>query len=238
MAITPDGKTLYDVSWGKGGEPPSYVIPISTATNTPGKPIKIQSTDATEILMNPDGKTVYAIGQTATDTTEVVPISTATNTPGQPGTAYGAEGGLAITPDGQAIYFADRALKDLNRVIPFSTAAKTAGKLIKIDGMASAIAVAPDGSTAYVASQLSQKPTAICTGETGVVTPISTATNRPGRPVRVACDPYAVVVTPDGKTVWVGSSKWVTPISTATNQAGTPITFRGSFVAMVVGVAP
>ena len=238
MAITPDGKTLYDVSWGKGGEPPSYVIPISTATNTPGKPIKIQSTDATEILMNPDGKTVYAIGQTATDTTEVVPISTATNTPGQPGTAYGAEGGLAITPDGQAIYFADRALKDLNRVIPFSTAAKTAGKLIKIDGMASAIAVAPDGSTAYVASQLSQKPTAICTGETGVVTPISTATNRPGRPVRVACDPYAVVVTPDGKTVWVGSSKWVTPISTATNQAGTPITFRGSFVAMVVGVTP
>src|ERR1700728_531270 len=46
MAITPDGKTLYDISSGKGNEPPSYVIPISTATNTPGKPIKIQSSDA------------------------------------------------------------------------------------------------------------------------------------------------------------------------------------------------
>jgi DNA-binding beta-propeller fold protein YncE len=238
MAITPDGKTLYDISWGKGSEPPSYVIPISTATNTPGKPIKIQSTDATEILMNPDGKTVYAIGQSATDTTEVVPISTATNTPGQPGTAYGAAGGLAITPDGQAIYFADKALKDLDRVIPFSTSANTAGKLIKVDGMASAIAVTPDGNTAYVASQLSQKPAVTCTGQTGVVTPISTATNRPGHPVRVACDPYAIVVTPDGKTVWVGSSNWVTPISTATNKAGTPIRFRGSLVAMVVGVTP
>ncbi len=214
------------------------MIPISTATNTPGKPIKIQSTNAYDIVMGPNGKTVYAIGRSATGTTEVVPISTATNTAGQPGTAYGAAGGLAITPDGQAIYFADKALKDLDRVIPFSTAANTAGKLIKVDGMASAIAVTPDSSTAYVASQLSQKPAVTCTGQTGVVTPISTATNRPGRPVRVACDPYAVVVTPDGKTVWVGSSNWVTPFSTATNKAGTPITFRGSFVAMVVGVTP
>jgi DNA-binding beta-propeller fold protein YncE len=238
MAITPDGKTLYDISWGKGSEPPSYVIPIATATNTPGKPIKIQSTDATEILMNPDGKTVYAIGRSATDGTEVVPISTATNTPGKPGTAYGAAGGLAITPDGRAIYFADKALKDLDRVIPFSTAANTAGKLIKVDGMASAIAVTPDGNTAYVASEPSQEPAVTCTGQTGVVTPISTVTNRPGRPVRVPCDPYAVVVTPDGKTVWVGSSNWVTPISTATNKAGTPITFRGSLVAMAVGVTP
>jgi DNA-binding beta-propeller fold protein YncE len=238
MAITPDGKTLYDISWGKGMEPPSYVIPISTATNTPGKPIKIQTTNATEILMNPDGKTVYAIGQSATGSTEVVPISTATNTPGRPGTAYGAAGSLAITPDGQAIYFDDKALKDLDRVIPFSTAANTAGKLIKVDGMASAIAVTPDGNTAYVASEPSQKPAVTCTGQTGVVTPISTASNRPGRPVRVACDPYAVVVTPDGKTVWVGSSNWVTPISTATGQPGTPITFRGSLVAMIVGVTP
>ena len=84
MAITPDGKTLYDISWGPRARASSYVIPISTATNTPGKPIKIQSTDAFEILMNPDGKTVYVIGRSATGTTEIVPISTATNTPGEP----------------------------------------------------------------------------------------------------------------------------------------------------------
>jgi DNA-binding beta-propeller fold protein YncE len=77
-----------------------------------------------------------------------------------------------------------------------------------------------------------------CTGQTGEVTPISTATNLPRRPIRVACDPYAVAVTPDGKTVWVGSRNWVTPISTATNTAGKPIKFRGSLVAMVVAVTP
>jgi hypothetical protein len=34
LAITPDGKTVYAATWGK-------VIPISTATSTPGKPIHI-----------------------------------------------------------------------------------------------------------------------------------------------------------------------------------------------------
>jgi DNA-binding beta-propeller fold protein YncE len=145
-------------------------------------------------VMNPDGKTVYAIGQSATGTTEVVPISTATNTPGQPGTAYGAAGGLAITPDGQAIYFADKALKDLDRVIPFSTAANTAGRLIKVDGMASAIAVTPDGNTAYVASELSEKPAVTCTGQRGVVTPISTATGKVGKPIKFRGGLVAIMV--------------------------------------------
>ena len=233
MAITPDGKTLYDVSWTRRG--PSYVIPILTATNTPEKPIKIQNADTVGVLMNPDGKTVYAFAQSTTGTTEIVPISTATNTPRKAVSTGQTDGAVAIAPGGQVLYLIDYGP---NGVIPFSTTTNTAGKLIKVDGMPSAIAFSPNGNTAYVASEPSQKPAVTCTGQTGVVTPISTATNRPGRPVRVACDPYAVVVTPDGKTVWVGSSNWVTPISTSTNKAGTPITFRGSFVAMVVGVTP
>jgi DNA-binding beta-propeller fold protein YncE len=234
MAITPNGKTLYDVSFNGKSRGPSYVIPISTATNTAGKPIKIQNADTIGILMNPNGRTAYDIGQSMTGT-EIIPIATATNTPGKPVSTDQSDGAVAIAPDGRALYLVNYGP---NGVIPFSTAANTAGKLIKVDGMASAIAVTPEGNTAYVASELSQKPAATCTGQTGVVTPISTATNRPGIPVRVACDPYAVVVTPDGKTVWVGSRDWVTPISTATNKAGTPITFRGALVAMVVGVTP
>jgi DNA-binding beta-propeller fold protein YncE len=237
MAITPDGKTLYVVSSENALTGPSYVIPVSTATNKAGEPIKVQSADVWDLTMNPDGSTVYGIGGSSA-ATEIVPISTATNTPGEPGTAYDAAGDLAITPDGQTIYLDDKNLKDLDRVIPFSTAANTAGKLINIDGMAGPIAVTPDGSTAYVASQRWQKPAASCTGQTGVVTPIPTATNLPGRPIRVACDPHAIAVTPDGKTVWVGSQSWVTPISTATNTPGKPITFRGGLVAIVIGRTP
>lgn len=237
MAITPNGKTLYAISTGNRRGPPSYVIPISTATNTPGKRIEIQSPYVDEIVMNPDGSTVYAIGGSAA-TTEVIPISTATNTPGEPGTVYGAGGAVTLAPDGQTLYFANNAVNDQDRVITFSTATGTAGKLIKVDGVVYAVAVAPDGKTAYVTSEPVQKPSATCTGQMGVVTPVSTATNRPERPVRVACYPDAVAVSPDGKTVWVGSSNWITPISTATDKAGKPIAFRGPFAAMVVGKAP
>jgi DNA-binding beta-propeller fold protein YncE len=237
MAITRDGKTLYVVS-NPAGTGPSYVIPISTATNTPGKPIKIQSANV-EIVMNPDGTAVYAIGGSSAGT-EIIPISTATNTPGKPSNVGGAAEALAFTRGGQILYLVRYGITPgPSGVIPFSAATNTAGKLIKVNGMVSAIAATPDGNTAYAASEPRQNPAVVnCTGRTGEVTPISTVTKLPGRPIRVACDPYALAVTPDGKTVWVGSRNWVTPISTATNTAGQPIKFRGAFVAMVVALSP
>ena len=60
-----------------GEGPTGRVIPISTATGTPGKPIFIGV--GTAMAITPHGKTVYAAALN-----KVVPISTATNTPGQP----------------------------------------------------------------------------------------------------------------------------------------------------------
>jgi len=237
MAITPNGKTLYTVSSKLPFTGPSYVIPISTATNKPGKPIRIRDGAAIAVLMNPDGRTVYAFAQSTTGI-EVIPIATATNTPGKPVSVSG-NAPLAITPNGQILYVVKYSIKTVTSgLIPFATATNTPEKQIKIDGWPYAIAVTPDGGTAYVASQPRQASGPGCTGQTGLVTPISTATNRPGRPIRVACDPFALVVTPDGKTVWAGSRNWVTPISTATGKPGMPLTFRGSFVAIVIGPSP
>jgi DNA-binding beta-propeller fold protein YncE len=72
--ITPDGKTLYAAN-PEG--PPGAVTPISTATNTAGKSIRIGA--SLYIALTPDGKTLYAAALH-----KVVPISTATNTPGKP----------------------------------------------------------------------------------------------------------------------------------------------------------
>ena len=238
MAITPDGKTLYAVSSSTPFKGPSDVIPIATATNKPGKPIKIHSMAVYGLMMNPDGATVYAIGESGAEN-EIVPISTATNTAGQPSNVGQAGGAMAITPDGQTLYLVDYGARPgRTGVLPFSTVTNTPGKPIKVAGVVYAIAITPDGNTAYAVSEPSQKPAVNCTGQTGEVTPISTATNLPGRPIRVACDPYAVAVSLDGKTIWVGSRNWVTPISAAAHTAGEPIKFRGSLVAMVVAVTP
>ena len=60
---------------------------------------------------------------------------------------------------------------------------------------------------------------------TGWVTPISTATNTAGPPIKAGKLNVAMATTPNGKTVYVlnQDSDTVTPISTATNRAGPPI---------------
>jgi Putative Ig domain len=60
----------------------------------------------------------------------------------------------------------------------------------------------------------------------GTVTPIATATNTAGPPITTGNEPYAIAITPDGKTAYVVNyeSGTVTPIATATGIAGPPIT--------------
>ena len=70
------------------------VTPITTATNTAGKPIKVGRI-AAEIAITPDGKTAYVDSQ-GDDT--VTPITTATNTPGKPIKVGKAPYMIAITP--------------------------------------------------------------------------------------------------------------------------------------------
>ena len=57
------------------------------------------------------------------------------------------------------------------------------------------------------------------------MTPIATATNTPGRPIKVGNWAFAIAITPDGKTAYVTSmfSDTVTPIRIATNTPGRPI---------------
>ena len=61
--------------------------------------------------------------------------------------------------------------------------------------------------------------------DSGNVTPIRTATNRAGQPIRVGGGPSSIAITPDGKTAYVTSETpgTVTPIRTATSKAGPPI---------------
>jgi DNA-binding beta-propeller fold protein YncE len=238
MAITPDGKTLYVGAFSPPGLSSSYVIPIATATNRAGKPITVP-TNADAIVITPDGRTVYVIGQPSAaprKRIEVTPIATASNRPGTP--VIVGNGSMfpnpqaAMTPNGRTIYILDTNAR--GGVIPFSTATNTPGKLISFgNAQVLEIAIAPDGSTAYVLSQppgWSQHFMAggggalTCTGARGDVTPIATATNTVGTPIKVGCEPLTAAFTPDGRTLYVsGRSGTVTPITMATGRAGKPI---------------
>ena len=75
IAVTPDGKTLYVTVLGTlaGVKPPypGFVVPIATASNTVGSPIKV-GLEPTAIAITPDGKTAYVANSSVTGRTALV----------------------------------------------------------------------------------------------------------------------------------------------------------------------
>ena len=152
--------------------------------------------------------------------------------------------GIAITPDGRTVYVANIGS---GTVTPIDTATNTPEEPVEVGVRPRAIVITPDGRTAYVVNQSRAQPPPWHIDEAekrglpqpapdrrGTVTPIDTATNVPGEPIDVGNEPFAIAVTPDGKTVYVANT-WentgrpasapgtVTPIATATNTPGAPI---------------
>jgi YVTN family beta-propeller protein len=107
--------------------------------------------------------------------------------------------------------------------MPIDTATNMPGTPIDVGGEPFAIAVTPDGKTVYVAN--TWENTGRPASALGTVTPIATATSRPGPAIQVGSEPWAFAITPDGTTAYVASWQGgtVTPIATATNTAGAPI---------------
>jgi hyaluronoglucosaminidase len=100
-------------------------------------------------------------------------------------------------------------------VTVINTRTGKARKTIKVAGEPRSVVVTPNGKTAYV----------LVWGQKGVVTPIDTRTDKPGRPIKVGAWPVGrLVVTPDSRKVYVmsGGNK-IIPITTKTNKAGKPI---------------
>jgi YVTN family beta-propeller protein len=183
------------------------VFPISTATNTAGKPIRTGA-GPEAIAITPDGKIAYVVNNGYDTVDTVTPISTVTNTPGKPiKVALGASA-IAITPDGKTAYVVDSA-----GVTPISTVTNGPRKPINVGIAPIAIAITPDGKTGYVVNAFATcaRPSAGAQSSasshavhcSNTVTPISTATNRAGKPIHVGRRPWGIAITPDGKTAYV-----------------------------------
>ena len=216
IAITPDGKTVYVASPHSGA-----VWPISTATNTRGKPIRIP--EAASIVFTSHGRTAWVLGVGSGTGQTATPISTATNMPGTPVHVGNRYDQVMFTPNGKTAY-----LVTPRTVTPVSTTTGRAGKTIKVLG-ATGIVVTPDSKMAYVA-------------DGNVVVPISTATNTAGTPIRVSGypGPGNIVISPDGRTAYTftdndGPHKQiVTPISIPANTPGRAITVIARGISIVV----
>jgi DNA-binding beta-propeller fold protein YncE len=147
-------------------------------------------------------------------------------------------------------------------VTPINITTRKAGKPITFGKVAedgnAYIAITPNGKTVYVAESGPYR-------HWDTVTPISTATNKAGKAIKVGEWPVAVAITPNGKTVYVASTgsgpggctqpahcgpapaaayaagsgpATVTPISTATNKAGKAIKLGPTASSVSVAITP
>jgi DNA-binding beta-propeller fold protein YncE len=228
IGISRNGRTVY-VGNGLVETFPSAtrdnaVVPISTATDKPGRTILV-STDAEvpgaadDFTFSPDGKTAYV---SVAGASEVDPIRIASGTLGRPIRVGADPETIVFTPNRKTAYVADTGD---DTVTPFNVATGKPGRAITIGARlgplaaTAAIAITPNGKTLYVGTN-SDVP-----GEDDTVTPVSTATNRPGKAITVGQGIDAIAITPNGRTAYVASfnAGTVTPIRIAANAAGKPI---------------
>ena len=68
------------------------------------------------------------------------------------------------------------------------------------------------------------------------MTPVGTGTNIAGKAIRVGYLPWAIAITPNGKTVYVvnNGSGTVTPVGTGTNTAGKAINVGAAPVSIAI----
>ena len=232
MSSRAAGRTAGPVTIYVANKAGNTVTPIRAAGNRAGRPIRV-GPGPELIAISPDGQTAYVVGvgsllpEEAAAPVTLTAIRTATNMPGRVITVCSPENpdevvaphAIAITPDSRTVY-----VSCAGAVVPVRAGADTASEPIRVSS-AGALVMADGGRTVYVANP---------GGDT--ITPISTATEEPGRPIVVGPSPDAMAVTPDGRTVLVLTSTGVTgvtPVDAVTNRAGKPVAIQGAYALRV-----
>ena len=128
----------------------------------------------------------------------------------------------------------------VTRLIGMAAIACTAIVLPAGAAIASAGPAATAGSPASGANPVRPVTVYVISGYPGArtVTPVNTATGKPGRAIKVGGGASAVAITPNGKTAYVangvnGTGDTVIPIETATNKAE-PAVARGGMPYSIV----
>ncbi|HEX7442285.1 MAG TPA: PKD domain-containing protein, partial [Acidimicrobiales bacterium] len=98
VAITPDGSTAY-VAYKPFTTNKGALLPVATATGTPGTPIPLGTSSAEGVAITPDGSTAFVTNPTGGTVVPVVLASGTATTPISLGSVGANPVAIAITPD-------------------------------------------------------------------------------------------------------------------------------------------
>jgi YVTN family beta-propeller protein len=220
ITLAPDGKTAYVLNiWSHS------VSVVSTGSGGATSRIIKAGRYPIGIAMTPSGNRVFITRHQNSGPGSVLPVKASTGVPGQSLSPPRQQGyisdDIAVAPDGRKVYAAEDGLTSpWEGLLPIRTSGDRLGSPIKVGRFPYSVedmAFTPDSKTLYVLS---------VTGKNVLLTPIKTATGTVGRPLKLGSPAAAMVMTPDGRFIYV--SDWyhniVTVVSTATNSIAARIT--------------
>jgi hypothetical protein len=208
----------------------SYVTPINSATGKAGRTIKLTGNSLVQTIAGvqiaPNGKLAYATesgtwpASSKYGSSWLVAINLATGAEQE--LADNGGFGWAMTSGGRTAYEAGSS----QEVNAFDLATGVLLRPIKLQapGTVYSVAFGPRGGTIYAASVPRRAPTE-SGRRTTLVTPISTVTNKAGKPIQVQSGGFIpdIAVAPDGQTGYVSAGQYLSPVSLATGKALEPI---------------
>jgi len=193
LLVSLDGRTLYIAE-------ESRIRRYDIAAHRFGADIRADWPGA--MLLSGDGKTLWF----ASADDKVVAVDLATGAVTARIRLKSGPVALVMAPDGRTLYVAVPGAGDRRNpaeIIPIDIATDATGPGIHVSDP-EAMAIAPDGRTLYVLATPQgtngDGPTA-----RGWVTPITLATRSAGPPIGVGYAPTSIVITPNGKTLYVAN---------------------------------
>lgn len=225
VTLAPSGKTAYVADYAS-----DEITPVDVSSLRALRPLSAGSGPA-GVAVTPNGASVLVTDAGSSPLGHALtPIAVATGKAGRAIAVGPGPEGIALSPHGAIAWVADTGAVvagqsgAIGNEVSAVDLATGKARTIPVGNAPEAIAVSPNGATVYVAN-----------ANSGSVTPIATATDKPGVPIRLPGSPQAVAFAPGGKTAWVtvassalSSGGALVPVDVSTGRAGTPIPVGGA----------
>ena len=206
LAMTPDGKNLYNADYSTGEIRGYSVAPDGSLTPKAGSPFSTAG-PANAITVTADGKYLYAANGGPVNKVSGYAIGTdgaLTPLPGSPYNAPAADNlfGIASSPDSKLLYVTTQSGPD--RLLGYSIGADGAlaplpAALPSPGTRSEGIVFSPDGKRLYVARNDDDQVAAFNVDASGALTPVA------GSPFTVGDQPYGLAMAPNGKNLYVAA---------------------------------
>jgi DNA-binding beta-propeller fold protein YncE len=196
--------------------------------------IGVGTEGADALAVSPDGRTLYAANWDEDgDSSGIRVVNLATGQPGKRIETGGPAVKLSMMPGGRVLYALVGQGDNSDRLVRVGLATLRAEEQSTFRYGAEDMVAAPTGSLLYVLAATSRDSMAVI--------PVDADSGQAGKAIPVPTDSQAVTVSPDGRTLYIGTGNAdgkgpgeIIPVDASSGKAGNPVRFTHAVIGLAV----